>query len=260
MNQVAREKICDEIWIIPVYQHLYPTKQNLLLFEKRKYMLDLVFQNMKCNNCIIRVLPIEKVAHSIINAGISPVDKQKTVGTIDIIRLLYEYYVIPTPVGNYGDTQFHLLMGLDTCMDLLNNKWKCSSLLLQHVKILLVARFNNHRDISSCQFYSEFNHRITELDIKPPNISSTHIREYEPTSTMINVYAISRYLASLLPSELVTTGSLHPSVYKYITTNGLYFYDKEAVKCSATSTRSTYLGITTVTIQVVLGMFCYYSK
>ncbi len=259
VNQVAGKEFVDEIWIIPVYQHVFPTKQNLLWFDKRKYMLDLVYQNMKCNNCIIRVLSIEKVVHSVINTDIGHTYNQKTIGNIDVIRLLYEYYGIPTPIGNNNDTQFYLLMGLDTCMDLLNNKWKSSLLLLQHIKILLVNRFNN-MDISSCQFYPEFSHRITQLDIRPPDISSTYIREYKPTSTMINMYAISPFLASLVPCELVTNGSLHPLIYKYITTNGLYFYEKEEVKCLVTSRKSIYLGITTITVQVIVGMFLYYSK
>jgi len=221
-------------------------------------MLELMYQNMKCNNCIIRVLSIEQVAYAIINNSSVPVANHQSVGTIDIIQLLYEYYGIPAPDGNNNDSKFYLLMGTDTCMDLLNNKWKSSLSLLQHIKILLVTRSNNF-NINSCQFYSEFSHRISLVDIQSPDISSTYIREYQPTELMISVYAVSRYVASCIPCELVCNKTLHPLVYEYIVTNGLYFYDTVEVKKLVTSRRSIYLGIATITIKVIVGIYWNYK-
>ena len=56
IQEIEQLNIFDEIWILPVYQHTFNSKKNLLPFETRMELCRLNFQDFK--TC--KVLPIEK--------------------------------------------------------------------------------------------------------------------------------------------------------------------------------------------------------
>lgn len=49
----------DEIWILPVYRHIYDSKQNLAIYQDRLAMCKLEYENVLHNN--IKISDLEEV-------------------------------------------------------------------------------------------------------------------------------------------------------------------------------------------------------
>lgn len=49
----------DEVWILPVYRHIYDTKQNLASYYDRLNMCKLEFENIVKNN--VKISDLEEV-------------------------------------------------------------------------------------------------------------------------------------------------------------------------------------------------------
>ena len=117
----ASMTLFSELWVLPVYSHIYSSKQNLLPFDHRFNMCELCFTSQSTPQCRVRVLPVERLVSDRFlaieeNAGKRP-------GTIDTLIFLQELY---------PSVQFHLILGTDTFSDLVAGKWKQHDMYVPH--------------------------------------------------------------------------------------------------------------------------------
>jgi nicotinic acid mononucleotide adenylyltransferase len=102
----------SEVWIVPVYVHVFSSKRNLESFEDRCRMCKVSMDEESTTACVVRVLNVEKVvSESFLAAG-----ESNRPGTIDVIEHLYSLY--------QNKIKIELILGSDTLHDLLNGKWK----------------------------------------------------------------------------------------------------------------------------------------
>ena len=109
---LVRTCLFNQIWILPVYHHIYSSKRNLAPYKDRIEMCKLCFESKSSSECTVEVKTIEQEAATHFNqtAGAS-----YRVGTIDILDYLSR---------KFQGVQFHLILGSDTYLDLCNGKWK----------------------------------------------------------------------------------------------------------------------------------------
>lgn len=122
VRRLCQTEMFDEVWIIPVYTHIYPEKRRLLSdFECRMDMCRLCFEEESTPMTTVKVLPIEKDAFQLRNSSTECNGGDSTIylGTIDIIDYIRE------KCCNEEDT-LTIVLGGDTFMDLINEKWKQS--------------------------------------------------------------------------------------------------------------------------------------
>jgi nicotinic acid mononucleotide adenylyltransferase len=106
-------RLFDEIWILPVYKHIYVSKNNLESFEHRLEMCKLCFLEESTEKCRVRVLNLEEI---VANNYLQKFGKEFRMGTIDVLNYLNEIYS--------NKITLHLVLGADTYNDLIANKWK----------------------------------------------------------------------------------------------------------------------------------------
>ena len=95
-----------EIWVAPVFKHIFSSKSDLLDFGTRLEMAKLAFAGMK------------NVVVSDIEQNIKEGNPHVMVGTIDILHALCK---------KYPELDVRLVLGADTLNDLLQGKWKNSA-------------------------------------------------------------------------------------------------------------------------------------
>ncbi len=110
----------DEIWILPVYQHMYSSKRNLVAYDQRLQMCRVAFVPESSPSCVVKVLMTEREAFEA--AADKPGVDAKTVrvGTIDVIKFIKSRY----EPGKVPDLS--LVLGSDTFKDIMSGKWKDS--------------------------------------------------------------------------------------------------------------------------------------
>lgn len=103
----------DEVWVLPVYQHMYATKSSMTSYEHRMHMCK-IMEDISCPRCRVRVMPTEMEAaqHYEHTKG-----REYRVGTVDILDFILSHF--PT-------LQLQLVLGTDTFRDLIAGKWKQS--------------------------------------------------------------------------------------------------------------------------------------
>eukprot|EP01039_Chlorochromonas_danica_P008378 gene8378-9234_t len=119
----------DEVWILPVYKHIYDSKSSLLDFEDRVELCKLAFERESSKKCVVRVRTIER------EAAMCYLHRQGQgyrVGTIDILDYLNSLH----PDG----FKWFWIMGMDTFIDLASNKWKESQRLLSSMSFVVFKR------------------------------------------------------------------------------------------------------------------------
>ncbi|OQS05651.1 hypothetical protein THRCLA_02250 [Thraustotheca clavata] len=119
----------DQVWVLPVYQHIYSSKRQLAPFEHRVAMLQLAFESLSHPDKAF-VKDTEKEVWDKALASTSDVSSIR-IGSIDIIEYLKE---------NHPSIEFHLLLGADTFNDLVQGKWKGGLSLLDAVHIVVISR------------------------------------------------------------------------------------------------------------------------
>jgi hypothetical protein len=115
----------DEIWILPVYQHMYSSKRNLLPYEHRVEMCRLAFEPESSSRCAVKVQNTEKDAFLAAmqdKPGVDPATIR--VGTIDVIKYIKKQHK-ERQTGESLALSF--VLGSDTFADLMSGKWKDSS-------------------------------------------------------------------------------------------------------------------------------------
>lgn len=118
-NLVSRGDF-NEIWIMPVYKHIFTSKNTLANFEHRLEMCRICFVKESSSFTNVKVVEYEKNAclhylNSIENSS------SFRVGTIDVLN-----YIRSQNDSDYHDAEFTLILGTDTFRDFAQGKWKAS--------------------------------------------------------------------------------------------------------------------------------------
>lgn len=185
----------DEVWIIPVYTHIFANKKNLQSFEHRVAMCKINFESYTSSEVPVIVKELEREICETQSSS------SGRVGTIDLIR--YIKSVDP-------EIKLHLVLGADTFSDLMQGKWKESDSVLKEVSLEVFNRQGTTTDLQTFQDDNRPNssirfHSSSTLD----NVSSTAIR---------NALSAIPVPTDLSASQL----GLEPGVFDYIRLNNLY--------------------------------------
>ncbi|RHY32333.1 hypothetical protein DYB32_002644 [Aphanomyces invadans] len=131
----------DEVWVLPVYQHIYSSKRHLETFEHRVAMLELARQAIPHGDRV-RVVQAEKDVwmHALAAAPAGTDPCSIRIGTVDIVEHLKT---------QHPDVEFSWLLGADTYMDLLQGKWKGGLALLDMVPLVVLPREGVKLDTSA---------------------------------------------------------------------------------------------------------------
>lgn len=108
----------DEVWVAPVYIHIYASKSNMAPYADRIAMCKLCFEPESTEQCSVVVLDIEREVFewTAANTG-GGGGSGNTTGTIDVIMYIKQ---------KHTDVNIHLILGGDTFQDLAAGKWKDS--------------------------------------------------------------------------------------------------------------------------------------
>ena len=109
-----------EVWVLPVYQHMFTAKRKMEAFEHRMEMCKLCFVPESTMFTTVRVMPIEKEAFEEAAKKEGGDGSKVRIGTVDVIRYIREKCVDES-------TSIHLVLGADTFKDLVAGKWKQSA-------------------------------------------------------------------------------------------------------------------------------------
>ncbi|GLD95340.1 hypothetical protein PINS_up003984 [Pythium insidiosum] len=133
-------ELFDEIWVLPVYQHIYSTKRQLAPFHHRVTMTELAVADMdraqqdtgetSSKRAVVRVSEAERELFEH-HAALTDKPEELRVGSIDLVRFLRE---------KHPDLSFTMLLGADTFADLRAGKWKNGDELQRLVKLLVMSR------------------------------------------------------------------------------------------------------------------------
>eukprot|EP01041_Mallomonas_annulata_P003542 gene3542-7047_t len=212
-----RNDLFDEIWVLPVYHHIFKSKRKLESYNDRVVMCKPSFEPLSTTKCQVRVLPVEE---NVFESNETFRTGTARCGTIDILLYLKALY---------KDVQFTLILGTDTYNDLIARKWKRSEEIMSMVGVLVVARpgcvrgehhHHHHHTPNTLEATSTqtqthtHTHSVIYVEIPDiPDISSTTVSSRDP------------YQGG---SETFFAQALHPAVWDYIRTHRLYGYSPEA--------------------------------
>lgn len=104
----------DEVWILPVYQHMYSAKRSMVSYEDRVTMCKISMEDVSQPTCRVRVVMVEKYAADFYEQRKG---REYRVGTIDIIDFINQHC---------PGLELSLVLGTDTYNDLIGYKWKNS--------------------------------------------------------------------------------------------------------------------------------------
>ncbi|CAI5741817.1 unnamed protein product [Peronospora destructor] len=123
----------DEIWLLPVYQHIYSSKKQLAPFEHRVEMCRLALETLRSEEDHGAELKVVEEEREMIEDFATKVESSQEIrlGSIDLVQYLLD---------KCSDMSFTMLLGGDTYADLLAGKWKRGDELMQLVKVLVVDR------------------------------------------------------------------------------------------------------------------------
>ena len=187
----ARENVpIDEVWVLPVYKHMFASKSDLLGFDDRHAMARLAFEDLPGLEGRVQVKDTER---QVITAAVEEAQKNGDppesvkIGSIDMIRHLMK---------EHPDRQFVLSLGGDTYRDLLAGKWKEGDTLQELIPIVVIPR----KGVDGIEGSEDNAPDLTD-------ISSTKVRG----STDLE------FLAEVL----------HPDVLQYVRDHKLYAFAKQ---------------------------------
>jgi len=121
----------DEVWVLPVYKHIFANKSNLAPFEERVAMARINFESVAPN------VQVKRLEEEVVTAAVEAALKEGqdpakvSVGSYDLLMAIRERH----PGVRWG-----WVMGADTYNDLRAGKWKNSALIPTLVDIELVVR------------------------------------------------------------------------------------------------------------------------
>jgi len=208
INSSGNDNAFDSIWIVPVYKHMYASKQGLASYDDRLAMSRLCFEQCSTSRCVVRVLDIERectnaIQTHAINTGSS---ESVRVGTIDVLNYIKAH-------TSHLDIDLHLVLSSETYNDLVTNKWKLSQDIVNMVTLQVISREGFElTDRPTVQNIRSSLHRDVPM-VGVSGVSSTSIRDYD--LSILEFFGVYR------------RSDLDPKVFDYIRRRRLYFFEQE---------------------------------
>ena len=240
VRHLAQSGRFEEIWILPVYSHMYRSKRTMEDFSHRVNMCVMMFSGESTSTCAVRVSELEKEVW----------EKQQECGTSDgsTVALLQH---LKTKHATSNKT-WHLVLGSDTYNDLVAGKWKSSAEILASVDSLeVVLRKGYERSDANGEQVVVNVHAIPTLTL----VSSTDVRQSLAQSNH------DREKGGDKDEEDPDMLELHPSVAQYVLAHGLYrgaIYTTpvEGVGADACALGLSAFALALVVLGPVLGALC----
>jgi nicotinic acid mononucleotide adenylyltransferase len=187
----------DEIWILPVYKHIYSTKSGLAPFEHRVAMTQLAVAALPptpprpSGQGCVRVMELER---ELFEHLLQATDKSEElrIGSIDLIQYL---------VRRFPDASFTMLLGSDTYADLQNGKWKNGDELKRLVKFVVMSRrgYEGVATPADGQTESDGTQFVTIPTLS--DISSTYVRTVQDAD-VLNTLVVPEVAAYIVQHKL----------------------------------------------------------
>jgi len=205
----------DEIWVLPVYRHMYRSKRVMEDFEHRVNMCAVSFPAESTTSCIVRVSELEKEVY----------EQQEASGTSDGSTLALLEYLKGRRSND--SKSWHLVLGSDTFNDVIGGKWKSSDRVLSMVDSVDVALRKGH----TCIYGDEERLRRPGLVVHIHDIPSLE----HTSSTLVREQL----------SGCGNSSDLHPQVAAYIEAHGLYQGERHRL-CTRQALFTTLLAVSVV--------------
>jgi nicotinic acid mononucleotide adenylyltransferase len=201
----------DEVWLLPVYRHIYKEKSNLAPFEYRMEMCQLLADRLTTATVVVKAKNLEQLVYLDFLNTSSEDSSRSSIGTIDVLRYIRK---------NFKEYDLRSInLGSDTFNDLMDGKWKESEQVMKQVEINVFARLGQGSSIRDCPSGAKGIRRIC-LE-KLGATSSSGIR-----SKKINFLQLKTFHEILCDHKW--NSAVYSEVYDYIQTKRLYFYDANA--------------------------------
>lgn len=253
---LCSQRLFDEIWVLPVYQHIFDSKRGLESYEHRVAMCEISLTDTtgtgryaQENDTLVRISKLEKIVY---NANQMPVNtpmsidingsnsstkstsdsmksehsssqKKTRIGTVDILEYVNALYS--------EDIEWNLILGTDTYRDLVGGKWKRADDIVRIAKLHVFCRENPYemKLVSAPSNAKVTMYQIPGLE----DISSTNIRnKISPIifGSFASIFSETAYTRDIVESSYVDwvhEGGVHPGVLAYIKSRQLYFMSPE---------------------------------
>jgi nicotinic acid mononucleotide adenylyltransferase len=109
----------DEVWVLPVYAHIYSSKRHLLVdFEDRFRMCELAFLPEATESCSVSISRLEKEVAEECLAIHGP---EFRVGTVDLLEYLHNHYSVTI---DRAEHKYYFVVAMDALCDIAAGKWK----------------------------------------------------------------------------------------------------------------------------------------
>tara|TARA_B110000977_G_scaffold88331_1_gene117402 strand:- start:23770 stop:24705 length:936 start_codon:yes stop_codon:yes gene_type:complete len=219
----------DEVWILPVYRHVYSTKQNMESYEHRRKMCELAFthhgeigspkkspKQRKQNN--VRVLDVEKKV--VLQAQSNAINRDLPLDSVQIGS--YDILCEVQSVNNDKTIKFAWCLGGDAYVDLRNGKWRNHEKFQRGCEQVVVPRNGGTEALEEVGLNA--NTTLLEIEEVSESVSSTVVREMllERVQWQSVPGNETRQWDGRDYDPEVLTDSLDPVVLRYIEENGLY--------------------------------------
>uniref|UniRef100_A0A7S0R0Y8 Cytidyltransferase-like domain-containing protein n=1 Tax=Pyramimonas obovata TaxID=1411642 RepID=A0A7S0R0Y8_9CHLO len=176
----------DEVWVMPVYRHMYSSKSGLADFEHRMRMCELSFADTDGK---VKVCAVEKDVMELRTQEQEGEDPASIrIGSIDVIR----YLKAESPSVSWS-----WALGADTYKDLQAGKWKCSEEFQDEAHLVVIPR------VGQAEVALSGGARLMPVSTLG-EVSSTAVRATTDEETLSKM--------------------LHPAVLGYIKEHGLYAF------------------------------------
>jgi nicotinic acid mononucleotide adenylyltransferase len=209
----------DEIWVLPVYVHIFTTKRDLERFEHRLAMCRLLATSLSTSKVLVKASDLERTVYldeynkHLISNPLGNPNVEVKIGTIDIIRYIRATY------KDYDLLSINL--GADSYNDLVIGKWKHHVALLSEICIQVFFREGFADPLPKPSIAKE----IRFIQLKGlKDTSSTVVRNSQPGLLADWPFSIPYYIEQHKASVGVVG-----EIYDYILSEKIYFYSKAAV-------------------------------
>ncbi len=112
----------DEVWVLPVYRHIFASKRELSPYHHRLAMTRLAFANLEGARAPIIISEIER---ELCEASTAPI------GTVDVLTHLR---------AHHPESRFVLILGADSYRDLCAGRWKDAPAIARLATVVGIAR------------------------------------------------------------------------------------------------------------------------
>ena len=219
LRHLVQSGDCDEVWLLPVYVHIYSSKRRLERFEHRLRMCEMLAEKLSTDSVKVVAMDLERVvyqkelngSHDGSSSG-SPLSEVR-VGTIDVIRYVRRHFNDVDLVS--------INLGADSYNDLVAGKWKSSADVLREVAINVYLR--EGFDVPSPAPAIAL--KVNTVRLKSLKFTSSSAVRNSPPGILADwPFAIPYFIERHKRSVAVLS-----EVYDYIRNEGLYFYSDRNV-------------------------------